>query len=142
MAKTETKIKIKPNLALMEPPLYKIIYINDNGKLIPYEDEENSIMEFNLMYNNDLNYINRDYMNRVEFVDIKESSYLYNITSDNNVKLLVFKSSKRLFQYTPKYYNKFYLIGDDGYLYNIKKNKLVKGEYDFVIQKWHARKLF
>jgi ATP-dependent Clp protease adaptor protein ClpS len=26
----ETKIKIKPNLALQEPPLYKIIYINDN----------------------------------------------------------------------------------------------------------------
>jgi len=30
MAKTETKIKIKPNLALSEPPLFKIIYINDN----------------------------------------------------------------------------------------------------------------
>jgi ATP-dependent Clp protease adaptor protein ClpS len=30
MSKTETKIKIKPNLALSEPPLYKIIYINDS----------------------------------------------------------------------------------------------------------------
>jgi ATP-dependent Clp protease adaptor protein ClpS len=30
MPKTETKIKIKPNLALQEPPLYKIIYMNDN----------------------------------------------------------------------------------------------------------------
>ena len=30
MSKTETKIKIKPNIALAEPPLYKIIYINDN----------------------------------------------------------------------------------------------------------------
>lgn len=30
MAKTETKIKIKPNLALQEPPLYKIIYMNDD----------------------------------------------------------------------------------------------------------------
>jgi ATP-dependent Clp protease adaptor protein ClpS len=30
MSKTETKIKIKPNLALVEPPLFKIIYINDN----------------------------------------------------------------------------------------------------------------
>lgn len=30
MAKTETKIKIKPNLAMQEPPLYKIIYINDD----------------------------------------------------------------------------------------------------------------
>ena len=29
MSKTDTKIKIKPNLALAEPPLYKIIYIND-----------------------------------------------------------------------------------------------------------------
>jgi ATP-dependent Clp protease adaptor protein ClpS len=44
MSKTETKIKIKPNLALSEPPLYKIIYINDNvtsmefvvGSLIDY----------------------------------------------------------------------------------------------------------
>lgn len=30
MSKTETKLKIKPNLALQEPPLFKIIYINDN----------------------------------------------------------------------------------------------------------------
>ena len=30
MSKTETKIKIKPNLALREPPLYKIIYMNDD----------------------------------------------------------------------------------------------------------------
>lgn len=29
MSKTETKVKIKPNTALKEPPLYKIIYIND-----------------------------------------------------------------------------------------------------------------
>ena len=29
MSKTETKVKIKPNLALREPPLYKIIYMND-----------------------------------------------------------------------------------------------------------------
>ena len=29
MAKTETKIKIKPNLALAEPPLFRIIYVND-----------------------------------------------------------------------------------------------------------------
>ena len=28
--KTDTKIKIKPNLALAEPPLFKIIYINDD----------------------------------------------------------------------------------------------------------------
>ena len=30
MAKTETKVKIKPNLALQEPPLWKIIYLNDD----------------------------------------------------------------------------------------------------------------
>lgn len=44
MSKTETKIKIKPNLALREPPLYKIIYMNDDvtsmefviGSLIDY----------------------------------------------------------------------------------------------------------
>lgn len=30
MAKSDTKVKIKPNLALQEPPLYKIIYVNDN----------------------------------------------------------------------------------------------------------------
>jgi ATP-dependent Clp protease adaptor protein ClpS len=29
MSKADTKVKIKPNLALAEPPLYKIIYIND-----------------------------------------------------------------------------------------------------------------
>jgi ATP-dependent Clp protease adaptor protein ClpS len=44
MSKTETKIKIKPNLALKEPPMYKIIYMNDDvtsmefvvGSLIDY----------------------------------------------------------------------------------------------------------
>jgi len=44
MPKTETKIKIKPNLSLAEPPLFKIIYINDDvtsmefvvGSLIEY----------------------------------------------------------------------------------------------------------
>jgi ATP-dependent Clp protease adapter protein ClpS len=29
MSKTEVKPKIKPNIELAEPPLYKIIYIND-----------------------------------------------------------------------------------------------------------------
>ena len=44
MSTTETTIKIKPNLALVEPPLFRIIYINDNvtsmefvvGSLIDY----------------------------------------------------------------------------------------------------------
>ena len=30
MSKTDTKAKIKPNLSLAEPPMYKIIYMNDN----------------------------------------------------------------------------------------------------------------
>lgn len=30
MSKTDTKIKIKPNLALAEPPLFKVIYMNDD----------------------------------------------------------------------------------------------------------------
>ena len=29
MAKTEIKTTIKPNLSLVEPPLFKIIYLND-----------------------------------------------------------------------------------------------------------------
>lgn len=30
MSMSETRTKIKPNLALQEPPLYKIIYMNDD----------------------------------------------------------------------------------------------------------------
>jgi ATP-dependent Clp protease adaptor protein ClpS len=30
MSKTDTKVKIKPNLSLVEPPLFKVIYMNDN----------------------------------------------------------------------------------------------------------------
>lgn len=30
MPNSETKTKIKPNLALQEPPLFKIIYMNDD----------------------------------------------------------------------------------------------------------------
>jgi len=44
MSKTDTKVKIRPNLALKEPPLFKIIYFNDDvtsmdfvvGSLIDY----------------------------------------------------------------------------------------------------------
>jgi ATP-dependent Clp protease adaptor protein ClpS len=44
MSKTDTKVKIKPNLALREPPMFKIIYFNDDvtslefvvGSLIDY----------------------------------------------------------------------------------------------------------
>jgi ATP-dependent Clp protease adaptor protein ClpS len=44
MSKTDTKVKIKPNLSLREPPMFKIIYFNDDvtslefvvGSLIDY----------------------------------------------------------------------------------------------------------
>ena len=44
MSKTDTKVKIKPNVGLQEPPLFKIIYINDDvttmefvvGSLVDY----------------------------------------------------------------------------------------------------------
>lgn len=30
MANTETRVKIKPNLKLSEPPLFNVVYLNDN----------------------------------------------------------------------------------------------------------------
>lgn len=30
MSQAETKVRISPNLALAEPPLFKVIYVNDN----------------------------------------------------------------------------------------------------------------
>lgn len=30
MAQSDTKVKIKPNLKLAEPPLFKVIYLNDD----------------------------------------------------------------------------------------------------------------
>ena len=57
MSKTDTKVKIKPNLALREPPMFKIIYFNDDvtslefvvGSLIDYfnynQDTATSISE-------------------------------------------------------------------------------------------------
>ena len=50
MSKTDTKIKIKPNLALSEPPLYKIIYINDEVTSINFV--VNSLIEY-FNYNQD-----------------------------------------------------------------------------------------
>jgi ATP-dependent Clp protease adaptor protein ClpS len=35
-SKTEIKQKIKPNITLQEPPLYKIIYINDNVTTVEF----------------------------------------------------------------------------------------------------------
>jgi ATP-dependent Clp protease adaptor protein ClpS len=50
MSKTDTKIKIKPNLALAEPPLYKIIYINDEVTSMNFV--VNSLIEY-FNYNQD-----------------------------------------------------------------------------------------
>jgi ATP-dependent Clp protease adaptor protein ClpS len=50
MPKTDTKIKIKPNLALAEPPLYKIIYINDEVTSMNFV--VNSLIEY-FNYNQD-----------------------------------------------------------------------------------------
>lgn len=50
MSKTETKIKIKPNLSLAEPPLFKIIYLND--EVTSMEFVVSSLIEY-FNYNND-----------------------------------------------------------------------------------------
>lgn len=50
MSKTETKIKIKPNLSLAEPPLFKIIYLND--EVTSMEFVVGSLIEY-FNYNND-----------------------------------------------------------------------------------------
>ena len=44
MSKTDTKVKIKPNLGLAEPPLFRIIYINDN--VTTMEFVVNSLIEY------------------------------------------------------------------------------------------------
>ena len=36
MSKTDTKIKIKPNLDLREPPLFKVIYMNDEVTIMEF----------------------------------------------------------------------------------------------------------
>lgn len=36
MSKVETKIKIKPNLSLQEPPLFRVIYFNDDVTAIEF----------------------------------------------------------------------------------------------------------
>lgn len=50
MAKAETKAKIKPNLNLAEPPLYKIIYLNDDVTSMEFVVE--SLIDF-FNYNED-----------------------------------------------------------------------------------------
>jgi ATP-dependent Clp protease adaptor protein ClpS len=44
MAKTEIKTTIKPNLSLVEPPLFKIIYLND--EVTSMEFVVNSLIEY------------------------------------------------------------------------------------------------
>ena len=48
MAKTDTKIKLKPNLALKEPPLFKVIYMNDDKTTMEFV--VSSLIDY---YNND-----------------------------------------------------------------------------------------
>ena len=43
-ADTQTKTKIKPNVKLTEPPLYKVIYINDNQTAMEFVIE--SLVEY------------------------------------------------------------------------------------------------
>ena len=50
MPNTEIKQKIKPNLTLQEPPLFKIIYINDD--VTSMEFVVNSLIDY-FDYNND-----------------------------------------------------------------------------------------
>jgi ATP-dependent Clp protease adaptor protein ClpS len=50
MANSETKITIKPNFKVVEPPLYKIIYINDDHTSMEFV-VSSLIDHFN--YNND-----------------------------------------------------------------------------------------
>lgn len=50
MAKSETKTKIKPNLTLQEPPLFKIIYMNDDVTSMEFVVQ--SLIEY-FNYNND-----------------------------------------------------------------------------------------
>lgn len=50
MPNADTKAKIKPNLGLKEPPMYKIIYIND--EVTSMEFVINTLIEY-FNYNND-----------------------------------------------------------------------------------------
>lgn len=50
MSKTDTKVKIKPDLMLAEPPMFKIIYINDN--VTTMEFVVNSLIQY-FNYNTD-----------------------------------------------------------------------------------------
>jgi ATP-dependent Clp protease adaptor protein ClpS len=36
MAQTETRIRIRPNLKVPEPPMFKVIYMNDNHTSIEF----------------------------------------------------------------------------------------------------------
>jgi len=50
MSNADTKTKIKPNLKLKEPPLYKIIYVNDDHTSMEFVIDS-LVQYFN--YNND-----------------------------------------------------------------------------------------
>ena len=50
MSQSETRTKIKPSEALKEPPMYKVIYLNDNQTTMEFVIE--SLIEF-FNYNTD-----------------------------------------------------------------------------------------
>lgn len=50
MSQPDTRVTIKPNLKLVEPPLYKIIYINDDHTTMEFVVD--SLIE-HFHYNND-----------------------------------------------------------------------------------------
>lgn len=50
MSKTDIKTKIKPNVSLAEPPMFKIIYLNDN--VTTMEFVINSLIQY-FNYNTD-----------------------------------------------------------------------------------------
>lgn len=44
MAQSEPRTRIKPNLALKEPPMFKVVYLNDNQTTVEFVVE--SLIEF------------------------------------------------------------------------------------------------
>lgn len=44
MAQSEPRIKIKPNLSLKEPPMFRVVYLNDNHTSMEFVME--SLIEF------------------------------------------------------------------------------------------------
>ena len=89
MSKTETKIKIKPNLALAEPPLFKIIYLNDD--VTSMEFVVSSLIEY-------FNYTDDTAMHITENIHSKGSAVVavlpYEIAEQKGIEVTVFARSQ------------------------------------------------